>query len=618
MLDNGQHKFGGIIMGKIYQNIRAIKIPEGAFVKKSDMRVFVYNNPNVPRRDSPTTRIGTAVSDDLMYPNDNFQLFYPDIWSEIFPEAKESRYNINMGMYLSTLAISYKLGLYPILVDVYGPVIANQILDYVNYSLLYQSDVSMLYEERMKNQLLLSSKLRDDTYLSNFFKEMMDTSKDNDLQDKWLNKCKEDGSLKKIWLSIDGSNIDCLAKESSLAKKGYAKSKNNVPIIGFIEAIDALSGRLVCKYINEGGVVDSKAFNNIANILDAHNIQIEGVIIDRGFCTEEVLSLIKSLGYKYVLMLKSNTSGHQSMLENHKDDIKWKIDYLINEDSIFAIQDKYKIFSNDKEESNITLFFDGVNASERSSSLIKKIFKEINKAKEAIANKKSYIIKDELRKYIKIENDEVIIDKKIWQSSIDSKGYASIASNTDYDSKTINDIYDLRDASEKQFSIIKSQLGYDVTRVHKDSSIINKINIGFIASIIRNEIRLIAKCLDVPTNTMIEEINDVLMVRKRQDVYVLAKTFTERQKQYFKYLDVNNETAMLIASEYNDNLKLAVINNERKLPLTSDRSIKKKPGRPKGSKNESYNPNKRRPGRPKKEKKEETIKRGRGRPRKHQ
>ena len=42
-------------MGKIYQNIRAIKIPDGAFVKKSDMRVFVYNNPNVPRRDSPTT-----------------------------------------------------------------------------------------------------------------------------------------------------------------------------------------------------------------------------------------------------------------------------------------------------------------------------------------------------------------------------------------------------------------------------------------------------------------------------------------------------------------------------------------------------------------------------------
>ena len=601
-------------MGKIYQNIRAIKIPDGAFVKKSDMRV----NPNVPRRDSPTTRIGTAVSDDLMYPNDNFSLFYPDIWCEIFPKSKESRYNINMGMYLSTLAISYKIGLYPILVDIYGPIITNQILDYVNYSLLYQSNVSMLYEERMKNQLLLSSKLHDDTYLSNFFKEIMDASKDNDLQDKWLNKCKEDGSLKKIWLSIDGSNIDCLAKESSLAKKGHAKSKNNAPIIGFIEAIDAISGRLVCKYINEGGVVDCKAFKDIANILDAHDIQIEGVIIDRGFCSEEVLSLIKSLGYKYVLMLRSNTNGHQSMLENHKDDIRWKIDHLINEDSIFAIQDKYKIFNNDEEESNITLFFDGVNASERSSSLIKKIFKEINKAKEAISNKKSYIIKDELRKYIKIENDEVIIDKKIWQSSIDSKGYASIASNTDYDSKMISDIYDLRDASEKQFSIIKSQLGYDVTRVHKDKSIINKINIGFIASIIRNEIRLIAKCLGVPTNTMIEEINDVLMVRKRQDVYVLAKTFTERQKQYFKYLDVNNETAMLVANEYNDNLKLAVINNERRLPLTSDRSIKKKPGRPKGSKNESYTLNKRRPGRPKKEINEAPIKRGRGRPRKHQ
>ena len=155
-------------------------------------------------------------------------------------------------------------------------------------------------------------------------------------------------------------------------------------------------------------------------------------------------------------------------------------------------------------------------------------YKELNKD-----NTELYIDGNlkEFKKYIKIENNEVVINKKVWQSSIDNKGYASIASNTDYDSKTINDIYDLRDASEKQFSIIKSQLGYDVTRVHKDNSIINKINIGFIASIIRNEIRLIAKKLDVPTNVMITEINDVLMVRKRQDVYVLAKTLNERQKQ---------------------------------------------------------------------------------------
>lgn len=85
------------------------------------------------------------------------------------------------------------------------------------------------------------------------------------------------------------------------------------------------SGRPVTYQINNGGMVDSKAFQKIVVILKDVGISVEGVILDRGFCTHDVVSAVKDSGYPYVLMLKSDTYGHAQMLKEHADDIRWKV-----------------------------------------------------------------------------------------------------------------------------------------------------------------------------------------------------------------------------------------------------------------------------------------------------
>ena len=68
-------------------------------------------------------------------------------------------------------------------------------------------------------------------------------------------------------------------------------------------------------------------------------------------------------------------------------------------------------------------------------------------------------------------------------------------------------VYGLRDISEKQYSILKSQLNGDTTRSHTDQGIKSRLAVCFIASIIRTEIELACKALDLDTNVMIRKLD---------------------------------------------------------------------------------------------------------------
>ena len=61
-------------------------------------------------------------------------------------------------------------------------------------------------------------------------------------------------------------------------------------------------------FVNNGGMVNSKAFQKLAAFLKSSGIEIEGVILDRCFCTNAVFQKLESCGYLYVVILKSDTS----------------------------------------------------------------------------------------------------------------------------------------------------------------------------------------------------------------------------------------------------------------------------------------------------------------------
>ena len=637
-------------MSHIYWELHEIPRPSDSYINHSDGRVFLMSEDGLGKKKRKV--IGRATSESMMHPNDLYRYLYPALWTEYYGDQNLPEHELHVGMYGLSLGIGYSTNLYPILLEVYGPLYSNAMIDYALYSIMDRTDTTQLFSDQMSREVLYSKEAYSDSWYSNMFCNHMSEDLNHRFRTEWLKECARRG-ITKAWITIDGSNNDCEVKGSSLCEKGNAKSHTNSDIVSFIWALDTKTGTPITYFVNNGGMVDSKAFQKMAAFLGSSGIEIEGVILDRGFCCHDVIQLLEECGYPYIVMLKSDTYGHKWMMENHAADIKWNAAHVVGDDGKFGIAENGKIFGGHPETAWINLYYDGANGTDRSIALIRKIRTAAREAEECILNCKKPSVPKELSPYLSIQNKgqgwEVIYHFDAWQNALDRKGFCSIASSLNLGAEQVDRLYHLRDISEKQYMIMKSQLGYNTTRVHTTDGIESKFALCFIASIIRSEICNACKKLGYDSNKMIREIDRVVLVLMPDGLYASVNNLTTRQKELLSEFGVYPEYFKAFADDVNRR-RLNPINSqvhrlpdqERPVPKRRGRPPKKElvedilptakrgPGRPKGSKNKKTLEKealqqevepipRRKPGRPKGSKnkpKTSAPKRGRGRPRK--
>ena len=308
-------------MSHIYWELKEIPIPKEAYINTSDGRVFLMNTDGTGKKKRKV--IGHAASMETMHPNDLFKYLYSSLWAEYYGSGKLPEHELNIGMYALSLGISYSSGLYPVLQDVYGPLYGNAIMDYAMYSIMDRSDTTQLFPDRMSREVLFSKEAYSDDWYSGMFQHHMPEDANHQFRMKWLAECNRRG-ITRAWITIDGSNNDCCVRKSDLCEKGEAKSHTNSDLVSYIWALDVKTGTPITYFVNNGGMVDSKAFQKLAAFLKSSGIEIEGVILDRGFCTHDVFQMLEDCGYPYVVMLKSDTYGHTQMMERHAAEIRWR------------------------------------------------------------------------------------------------------------------------------------------------------------------------------------------------------------------------------------------------------------------------------------------------------
>lgn len=638
-------------MAHIYWELHEIPRPSDSYINHSDGRVFLISDDGLGNKKRRV--IGRATSETMMHPNDLYKYLYPSLWSEYYSDRDVPEHELHIGMYALSLGIGYATRLYPILQDVYGPLYGNAIMDYAMYSIMDRTDTTQLFPDRMGREVLFSKEPFSDSWYSELFRTHMSGDNNHRFRMEWLKECSSRG-ITKAWISIDGSNNDCEVRNSDLCEKGNAKSHTNSGIVSFIWALDTQTGTPITYFVNNGGMVDSKAFQKMAAFLGSSGIEIEGIILDRGFCTHDVFQMLEQCGYPYVVMLKSDTYGHSKMMEQYAAEIKWNVKYVVNDNGMFGVAQEQKVFGSHPETAWVNLYFDGANGTSRSITLIKKIRAAAKLMDEAILKHEKPSVPKELSSYLSVKKNgsswKVEYQYEAWQKALDEKGFCSIASSDNLGPETADRLYHLRDVSEKQYMIMKSQLGYDVTRVHSTEGIEGKFALCFIASIIRSEICRACKKLGYDTNQMLREIDRVVLVLMTDGLYASVNNMSKRQKELFGEFSIQPQYFKTFADDVNRrrlnpiNSQIHQLPNEKQLipkrrgrppkkKLSDELSVsapKRKPGRPKGSKNRKTlekeslqqtlpQPAKRKPGRPKGSKnkpKVNTPKRGRGRPRK--
>ncbi|MBR2256640.1 MAG: transposase [Blautia sp.] len=540
---------------------KSVPIPKikGITINRSDMNkvLFVKEAPYdaklgyaKPKRNT----IGYVCDNDSkqMHPTTGYKLLFPALWEKYFHEKVPEIYK-HIGMYAMADAINSKTGIKDIMDECFGTVHANAMYDFALYSMLFHTSVAEHIDSRMKNQQLFSGKCYSDSFYSDLFNN--DIAYDQILlfKKKWALQCKEDG-VDTVWLCVDGSNDDCESKGVVFAEKGHAKSLRNRKIVSFTYAVTE-TGKPVTFEIYRGGLVDAKAMKRILSFLEEAGITVRGVILDRGYCDSESLKYLESESIPYIIMVKGSPAGYTDLVNAFGNKIKLNAEYLIRGTYLFGVQEKVQLFEKYNHEDFLTLFYDYKNGGERISALLKKLYKEIDRVERALAEGNNVSIVPSFKSVLSISEDQKkaeIIPAEL-QKILDEKGLYSIVSSEEMTPKEVHRLYQARNNSETEYSIIKTQLGYGKVRVHATKAVQSKFAIGFISTCIRYELQVAAEYVNRTTNEVIQELN-MLSMTKVGDTYVPIQGIMGRQIEILKKLGSSEDLLLQISKDENDRL----------------------------------------------------------------
>ena len=570
-------------MAHVYWEKHEIPIPEEAYINHNDGRVYLMDE------NRKRTVIGHATSESTMHPNDKYRWLYPALWEKYYDSKETKKHELHAGMYGLILGAASQTKVYDIAQEVYGPLYANAIMDYAMFSMMCRTDATHQFSDIMESQVTFSKKEYSDTWYSELFKEKLTDSMHYSFMIKWIEVIKTK-NVKKIWLSIDGSNNDCVVEKSKLTEFGNPKSHNQAKtIVSYIYAVSAEEGWPIAYFVNEGSVVDSKAFQKVIIFLKGYGFELEGVILDRGFYSHEVIRTLRELSIDFIIMGQKDTMGYSSILNEKSDTIRWNTEHLVDEAGIFGICEKKQLWASHDDEAYLNLYFDGTGGNLQSVKLIQQVCNAKKDADNACNAGRKPVIDQKYREYFDIleksaEKYSVSYNYEKWNQSLKSIGYFVIASSKNYSAKKVIDLYRLRNVSELQFKILKTHEGFDTTRVHIDESIRSKFAICFITTILRTAIMLSCKKNRLDTNTMIQKMNRITFLLIENGIYSAVHNCTAEQFLLLNEFDITQDDFTFFANMVNNRNNSSIYNQVHKIPEHKKAEPKKK-GRKKGSKN---------------------------------
>ena len=558
----------------LYDELNEIPVPD--FAHPDGYRVYM----NYPVGNGQTKKlyIGQYArkEEGTFYVNENFRLYCPKEWEKAYSKENAPHYQYNVGMYAMTLTLSHKTNLYPVLHEAFGPLYGNALLDFAMYSIMDRSNVAYRFKPAMEHEVIFSKDRKDDDWLSQMFNNLITVDMIHQFRIRWIQECIKRG-IQKVWISLDGTNNDCECRISEKASKTKNKSGTGKTAVSYMYAISAEDGRPVTFSVYHGEVVDSKAFIEMCEFLTNSGLEIQGIILDRGFLTHSVLELATKRELPYVVMLKSDTYAHTHMVIDHAGEIYWNVEHLVGIDGLFGISDgPRKIFKDYEDSAYINLYFDAKNGSGRKITFVNKLYKTIQEAQAMISNGLEPSIEDEMASYLQVEKlpaqttettaqtEQIpskglsayrIVPTDLCNKSLYKKGFESIASSQDFGPKETNRIYHLRDVSEKQYMIIKSMEGCSVFRIHTDEGILSKGMACFIASILRREISIACEALGQNPSLMFPQIERPVLALMGNGTYKYINNMNESTATLFDSVGCTSEDFETIAGEVNEREK---------------------------------------------------------------
>ena len=608
----------------VLKNFPVMEVPEWASITENKY-VLYWTNDKDGRHKHIIGKLVSELSKSgkrQFQPNQNFKSEFPCLFNEVYGDYSVGDSHIISGVYAVSLKLSAACGLYQAVQYAFGANFGNAIMDYAMMCFASKDHTVYQLNNFLASHMHFSVSALSSSSMTTLLSSKITDSMIVNFKNAWMAEYIRNHDVSEVWLSVDGTNVVSKMVGSALAAKGIAKSANSVDIIGQIWAVDASNGMPITWTVIEGNVPDCKAFDNILSQLKESGIKVKGVLLDSGFASEQIMNAIAQLGLEYIIKLKGACNGYDEMFSLYADVIRCNVKHLISRDGLYGCTSKAQVFQKSSEPTTVGLFFHHLNATESSEHLNTQVFDAIADAKAAIDTHRTPEIDSEINSIVSIvkgekgQADSVAVDYAKWQKLLDSKGFFAIASSLDLSATEMYPLYASRNASEHAFTQVKSMLGLDTLRGHLDAGVEASIAVSFIASALRAQFGLACASTKSETNLMLGKLKRVVVVNSINDGFHSQFSGDMQVKSLFNVLGITNSDLSDLATQMNQISDRVNISEFRTLCSfgkdgilsQSDRHhlsmqgqtiepscivakefdtipVKRKPGRPKGSKN---------------------------------
>jgi hypothetical protein len=520
-----------------------------------DRKYLPEKKYNVPMR----TTIGKLSSDNptMMYPNPNFEKYFPDV---VLPEegnttvSRSSCIRVGAFLVIKKIIDDYKLFSHLSTWDDRG---RGLLLDLASYSIICESNAAQYYPDYAYNHPVLTpeQKIYSDSTISRFLTEITE----NDRVD-FLNSWNENRNHKEqIYLSYDSTNKNCKAGDIEKAEYGHPKEDVGAPIINYSLAYDINNQEPLLYESYPGSIVDVSQLQYLLEKVQGYGYKNIGFVLDRGYFSRDNLNYMDQCNYDFVIMVKGKASFVNGLIMEHKGEFETNRTCAIKAFRTYGMTICDKLYADDIKDRYFHIYHKVSRESAERAQLeneLQRMEEMMNKSKgkDIDFGKKYehyyeliYHEKNGKRKFYGYKEREDVIEKELKLC-----GYFTIVTSKKMTAGDALLLYKSRDASEKLFCSDKSFLGNKTLRVSSNDALESKIFVEFMALIIRSKIytqlrKRMAEMAKKPNYMTVpaalRELEKIELIKQPGGNYKLDHAITATQKTILRAFGIDEDSA---------------------------------------------------------------------------
>ena len=307
---------------------------------------------NVPKR----TTIGKLSADNptMMYPNPNFEKYFPDV---VLPEEGENTVSrsscIRVGafMVIKKIIDDYNLSNHLSTWDGRGK---GLLLDLASYSIICESNAAQYYPDYAYNHPVLTpeQKIYSDSTISRFLTEITEEDRIAFLNSRNTNR----NHKEQIYFSYDSTNKNCKGGDIEKAEYGHSKEDIGAPIINYSVAYDMNNQEPLLYESYPGSIVDVSQLQYVLEKVQGYGYKHIGFILDRGYFSRDNLEYMDRCKYDFVIMVKGKASFINGLIMEHKGEFETNRSCSIKEYRTYGMTICDKLYVDDTKDRYFHLY----------------------------------------------------------------------------------------------------------------------------------------------------------------------------------------------------------------------------------------------------------------------